>query len=106
MGPVLTLLWPPLANPTLFLVLCEILKKKKDSCGFLLPDLTWGFTYPITATAPIERVKLIIQTQDANPRIISGEIPRYTGIGNCFSRVASEQGIGAFWRGNLVNIMR
>jgi len=59
-----------------------------------------------TCTAPIERVKLIIQTQDANPRIISGEIPRYTGIGNCFSRVASEQGIGAFWRGNFVNILR
>jgi len=59
-----------------------------------------------TCTAPIERVKLIIQTQDANPRIISGEIPRYTGIVNCFSRIASEQGIGAFWRGNLVNIMR
>ena len=25
-----------------------------------------------TATAPIERVKLLIQTQDASPRIISG----------------------------------
>jgi solute carrier family 25 (adenine nucleotide translocator) protein 4/5/6/31 len=59
-----------------------------------------------TCTAPIERVKLIIQTQDANPKIISGEVPRYTGIGNCFSRVASEQGIGAFWRGNFVNIIR
>merc|ERR1712159_798365 len=59
-----------------------------------------------TCTAPIERVKLIIQTQDANPRIISGEIPRYTGIGNCFTRVAAEQGIGAFWRGNFVNILR
>merc|ERR1711981_914448 len=47
-----------------------------------------------TITAPIERVKLIIQTQDANPRIISGEIPRYTGIGNCFCRV------------NFVNILR
>merc|ERR1712196_19584 len=33
-----------------------------------------------TATAPIERVKLLIQTQDANPKIISGEVPRYTGI--------------------------
>jgi len=44
--------------------------------------------------------------QDANPRIISGEIQRYTGIGNCFTRVASEQGIGAFWRGNFVNILR
>ncbi|KAJ3221986.1 hypothetical protein HDU81_010217, partial [Chytriomyces hyalinus] len=46
-----------------------------------------------TITAPIERVKLIIQTQDANPKIISGEVPRYTGIGNAFTRVATEQGL-------------
>ena len=59
-----------------------------------------------TCTAPIERVKILIQTQDANPRIISGEVPRYTGIGNCFSRVQSEQGFGAFWRGNMTNIIR
>merc|ERR1719215_547204 len=37
-----------------------------------------------TLTAPIERVKLVIQTQDANPQIRSGEVPRYTGIGNFF----------------------
>ncbi|KAF0973167.1 hypothetical protein FDP41_008374 [Naegleria fowleri] len=59
-----------------------------------------------TLTAPIERVKLLIQTQDANPRIRSGEIPRYTGIVNCFTRVASEQGIAAFWRGNFTNVIR
>jgi solute carrier family 25 (adenine nucleotide translocator) protein 4/5/6/31 len=59
-----------------------------------------------TITAPIERVKLIIQTQDANPKIMSGEVPRYTGIGNCFSRVKSEQGVGAFWRGNFTNCIR
>jgi solute carrier family 25 (adenine nucleotide translocator) protein 4/5/6/31 len=59
-----------------------------------------------TCTAPIERVKLIIQTQDANPRIRSGEVPRYTGIVNCFSRVQSEQGFLAFWRGNFTNIIR
>jgi solute carrier family 25 (adenine nucleotide translocator) protein 4/5/6/31 len=41
-----------------------------------------------------------------NPKIISGEVKRYTGIVDCFSRVASEQGIGAFWRGNLTNIIR
>ena len=34
-----------------------------------------------TLTAPIERVKLVIQTQDANPKIRSGEVARYTGIG-------------------------
>jgi solute carrier family 25 (adenine nucleotide translocator) protein 4/5/6/31 len=59
-----------------------------------------------TITAPIERVKLIIQTQDANPKIVSGEVPRYTGIVNCFSRVRSEQGMGAFWRGNFTNCIR
>jgi solute carrier family 25 (adenine nucleotide translocator) protein 4/5/6/31 len=59
-----------------------------------------------TCTAPIERVKLIIQTQDANPRIRSGEVPRYTGIVNCFTRVFQEQGFWAFWRGNMTNIIR
>merc|ERR1712100_367302 len=59
-----------------------------------------------TLTAPIERVKLVIQTQDANPKIKSGEVPRYTGIGNCFMRIKSEQGIGAFWCGNGTNIIR
>jgi len=59
-----------------------------------------------TCTAPIERVKLLIQTQDANPKIISGEVARYTGIADCFTRVAKEQGVGAFWRGNMTNIIR
>merc|ERR1712072_1601216 len=31
---------------------------------------------------------------------------RYTGIVNCFSRVSSEQGFSAFWRGNGTNIIR
>jgi solute carrier family 25 (adenine nucleotide translocator) protein 4/5/6/31 len=69
---------------------------------------TGGFSGIVskTITAPIERVKLIIQTQDANPKIMSGEVARYTGILNCFSRVSSEQGVGAFWRGNMTNCIR
>lgn len=59
-----------------------------------------------TCTAPIERVKLLIQTQDANPAVKSGQIPRYTGIADCFRRVASEQGVKAFWRGNFTNVIR
>lgn len=58
-----------------------------------------------TCTAPIERVKLLIQTQDANPKIISGEVKRYTGIVDCFTRVSAEQGTKAFWRGNFTNIL-
>jgi len=59
-----------------------------------------------TCTAPIERVKLLIQTQDANPKVKSGQIERYTGIVNCFTRVRAEQGFLAFWRGNFTNILR
>merc|ERR1711988_1728386 len=76
--------------------------------NFIIDFLAGGVSGAIakTCTAPIERVKLIIQTQDANPLIKSGEVPRYTGIGNCFTRVYAEQGLGAFWRGNFVNILR
>jgi solute carrier family 25 (adenine nucleotide translocator) protein 4/5/6/31 len=59
-----------------------------------------------TISAPIERVKLLIQTQDANPKIRSGEVPRYTGIANCFTRVRAEQGFVSFWRGNGANVIR
>lgn len=33
-----------------------------------------------TAVAPIERVKIILQTQDLNPRIRRGEIYPYKGV--------------------------
>lgn len=78
------------------------------STDFIINFLAGGVSGAVakTATAPIERVKLLIQTQDANPKIISGEVARYSGIVDCFSRVAKEQGIKAFWRGNLTNIIR
>lgn len=79
-----------------------------DNTAFIKDFLAGGVSGAIskTITAPIERVKLVIQTQDANPKIKSGEVPRYTGIGNCFSRIYSEQGLKAFWAGNFVNIIR
>mmetsp|Transcript_11931 Transcript_11931/g.17384 ORF Transcript_11931/g.17384 Transcript_11931/m.17384 type:complete len:303 (-) Transcript_11931:124-1032(-) len=78
------------------------------SSDFVLNFLAGGVSGAVakTCTAPIERVKLLIQTQDANPKIISGEVARYNGIVDCFSRVAKEQGIQAFWRGNFTNIIR
>jgi len=51
-------------------------------------------------------VKLLMQTQDSNPDVLSGKVKRYSSIGDCFSRVSSEQGMLAFWRGNLVNCLR
>jgi solute carrier family 25 (adenine nucleotide translocator) protein 4/5/6/31 len=47
-----------------------------------------------------------MQTQDSNPKILSGEEKRYNGLGDCFRRVHVEQGMNAFWRGNLVNCLR
>eukprot|EP00429_Kryptoperidinium_foliaceum_P113389 CAMPEP_0176322580 /NCGR_PEP_ID=MMETSP0121_2-20121125/71942_1 /TAXON_ID=160619 /ORGANISM="Kryptoperidinium foliaceum, Strain CCMP 1326" /LENGTH=77 /DNA_ID=CAMNT_0017665067 /DNA_START=44 /DNA_END=274 /DNA_ORIENTATION=+ len=52
-----------------------------------------------TMTAPIERIKLVVQTQDANPKIRSGEVPRYKGIVDCGSRILREQGMKRFWDG-------
>ncbi|CAD7961982.1 unnamed protein product [Amoebophrya sp. A120] len=85
-------------------------KKEKDSemVAFLKDFAIGGTAGGISKTiaAPIERVKLLIQTQDANPKIRSGEVPRYTGIMNCFTRVHAEQGMLSFWRGNGANVMR
>jgi len=80
----------------------------KDGGSFLQDMVLGGVSGAIVKTgmAPIERVKLLLQTQDSNPKIISGEEPRYTGIGDCFKRVSAEQGTKAFWRGNLVNCLR
>merc|ERR1711934_948743 len=59
-----------------------------------------------TITAPLEKVKLAIQTQDSNPRIVSGEMPRYTGMVNCFQRHITEIGATSLWRGNVANCVR
>jgi len=56
--------------------------------------------------APVERVKLLMQTQDSNPAVLRGEVQRYSSIGNCFKRVYAEQGFRSYWRGNLVNCLR
>jgi len=57
-----------------------------------------------TIVAPIERVKLLLQVQDASSSIKPED--RYNGIGDCFSRVLKEQGFASFWRGNLANVIR
>jgi len=59
-----------------------------------------------TITAPMEKVKLAIQNQDSNPRILSGEMPRYKGMGDCYVRHVKELGVTSLWRGNVANCIR
>ncbi|CAI4229069.1 unnamed protein product [Auanema sp. JU1783] len=57
-----------------------------------------------TAVAPIERVKLLLQVQDASTTIAVDK--RYKGIMDVLVRVPKEQGFAALWRGNLANVIR
>lgn len=78
-------------------------KKQKN---FLQDFLIGGVSAAVSKTivAPIERVKLLLQVQDANKNIAADK--RYNGIGDCFKRVVAEQGVGSLWRGNLANVVR
>jgi solute carrier family 25 (adenine nucleotide translocator) protein 4/5/6/31 len=83
--------------------------EKKGKLEQLLSDLLVGGSIGAiskTVMAPVERVKLLMQTQDSNPEVLSGKVERYKGIGDCFRRVYAEQGMLSFWRGNLVNCLR
>jgi solute carrier family 25 (adenine nucleotide translocator) protein 4/5/6/31 len=74
--------------------------------NFMLDFALGGVSAAIskTAVAPIERVKLLLQTQDASTQI-KGDM-KYKGIMDVFVRVPKEEGFGAFWRGNLANVIR
>lgn len=70
-------------------------------------DLSIGAAAAVVAktiVAPIERVKLILQLQNAQQTIAVSK--RYKGMIDCFIRVPREQGFFSFWRGNMVNIAR
>jgi len=81
-------------------------KKEKDAMSFAKDFLAGGISAAVskTAVAPIERVKLILQVQAANKQIQAGK--EYKGIIDCFVRIPKEQGMLAFWRGNLANVIR
>jgi len=78
----------------------------KRQKSFVTDFLIGGVSAAVSKTvvAPIERVKLLLQVQDASSSIKAED--RYNGIGDCFSRVLKEQGMAAFWRGNLANVVR
>ncbi|KAL4997305.1 mitochondrial carrier domain-containing protein [Aspergillus recurvatus] len=75
--------------------------------GFVVDFLMGGVSAAVskTAAAPIERVKLLIQTQDEMLR--SGRLDRkYNGLMDCFRRTTQAEGVVSLWRGNTANVIR
>lgn len=77
-----------------------------DPISFAKDFIAGGVSAAIskTAVAPIERVKLLLQVQHISKQI--AEDQRYKGMVDCFIRIPKEQGVLAYWRGNLANVIR
>ncbi|KAL4473400.1 hypothetical protein ABPG72_015643 [Tetrahymena utriculariae] len=78
--------------------------KYDDFKRFMLDFLSGGISGAIakTVSAPMERVKLLMQTQTENMRLNR----QYNGIIDCLVRCFKEEGPLSLWRGNGVNIIR
>merc|ERR550539_646276 len=68
---------------------------------FVLDFIAGGISAAVSKTvvAPLERVKILLQIQDASKHIPKDQ--QYKGMIDCFARVNKEQGFLSFWRGNL-----
>ncbi|KAF3331303.1 ADP,ATP carrier protein [Carex littledalei] len=80
---------------------------EKAKGGFLVDFLMGGVSAAVskTASAPLERVKLLIQNQDE--MIKAGRLSEpYKGIGDCFGRTIKEEGALSLWRSNTANVLR
>jgi len=80
--------------------------KKADPLSFAKDFIAGGVSAAVskTAVAPIERVKLLLQVQHASKQITVDK--QYKGIVDAFIRIPKEQGMTAYWRGNLANVIR
>ncbi|XP_037792646.1 ADP/ATP translocase 1-like [Penaeus monodon] len=80
--------------------------KAFDPTSFLKDFLAGGIAAAVskTAVAPIERVKLLLQVQAVSKQISADQA--YKGMVDCFVRIPKEQGVLAYWRGNLANVIR
>lgn len=59
-----------------------------------------------TIVAPIERAKLLLQTQESNMAIVAGRHRRFRGMIDCIVRTVREEGFLSLWRGNGSSVLR
>jgi len=82
-------------------------KASKPKLGFYEDFMIGGVSAGIskTASAPIERIKLLVQNQDE--MLKQGTLDkRYGGVIDCFKRTIANEGFGSLWRGNMANVIR
>ncbi|KAI9191617.1 hypothetical protein LWI28_010905 [Acer negundo] len=59
-----------------------------------------------TIVAPIERTKLLLQTQESNIAIVGSGRRRFKGMVDCILRTVREEGVLSLWRGNGSSVLR
>ncbi|KAG2426338.1 hypothetical protein HXX76_013095 [Chlamydomonas incerta] len=71
-----------------------------DSAAALLSSSLFS-----TMFYPLHRIKILLQTQDSNPLITSGQVKRYS-IVDSVPRLLREGGVRELWRGNGAYMLR
>ncbi|XP_022754668.1 probable ADP,ATP carrier protein At5g56450 [Durio zibethinus] len=59
-----------------------------------------------TIVAPIERAKLLLQTQESNLAIVADGRRKFKGMLDCIVRTVREEGVLSLWRGNGSSVLR
>lgn len=81
-------------------------QKKSHQYLMLLQMIAGSFSGAVTktATAPLERIKIIFQIQGMSKNDLVK--PKYTGILQTIALVSKEEGALALWKGNGANVLR
>jgi len=77
---------------------------KHFALNFIMGGISAGISK--TVVAPLERIKIVLQTQDANEKIRSGEAKKYKGVFGGIRNIYQNEGLISLWRGNFVNVLR
>ena len=79
------------------------IEKKKEST-FIIDFFLGGISGAIgkTLVAPLERAKLLLQTQHTNSSLSH----KYTGLFDCLKKLLKNEGFFSLWRGNYINVIR
>jgi solute carrier family 25 (adenine nucleotide translocator) protein 4/5/6/31 len=80
------------------------ISNNKIKSTFLIDFFLGGLSGAIgkTSFAPLERAKLLLQTQHTNSSLSI----KYTGLFDCLQKLIKNEGFFSLWRGNLINVIR